>query len=187
MQLQVLTKVDCEQVRLWRNENIAIWRTPYFLTESMQADWYEKDVCNRDSKNRWWGVQIDDTKSRSKNYIFNEDKLFVGMVGLVGMSLENRNAEFTIIIDPKLSRKGYGTKALLQLLDKGFNELNLENIYSEAYTCNPNIEFWNKILERTGAYKTYLPDRKYWQSAYYQSLYFNFTKKDFKNYVRSLQ
>ena len=181
MELTVLTKDDCEQVRQWRNENLSIWRTPYLLTESMQESWYESDVNNRDSKNRWWGVH---EEIETLDYLNDE---FIGMVGLVGISLENRIAEFTIIINPLLSKRGYGTKALLMLLDKGFNEINLENIYSEAYTCNPNIEFWNKILERTGAYKTYLPDRKYWQSSYYQSLYFNFTKKDFKEYVRSLQ
>jgi RimJ/RimL family protein N-acetyltransferase len=185
MELTVLTKQDCEQVRQWRNENLSIWRTPYLLTESMQSDWYDNDVNNRDSKNRWWGVR-DIFQIERGTSAFGINK-FIGMVGLVGISLENRIAEFTIIINPTLSKRGYGTKALLRLLDKGFNEINLENIYSEAYTCNPNIEFWNKILERTGAYKTYLPDRKYWQSSYYQSLYFNFTKKDFKNYVRSLQ
>ena len=172
MELTVLTKQDAELVRQWRNLNLAIWRTPYLLGESMQADWYEKDVCNRDSKNRWWAVRHEISEIT--------DSEFIGMVGLVGTSLENRNAEFTIIINPSLTRKGYGTQALKLLLDKGFFEINLENIYSEAYTCNPNIDFWYKTFKRFEIDYVFLRARKFYNGEYWSSVYFNFNRDEYK-------
>lgn len=175
MQLTVLTKQDVELVRQWRNQNLSIWRTPYLLGESMQADWYDKDVCNRDSKNRWWAVKEDETHID----IFKRGEL-IGMVGLCNISLENRNAEFTIIINPSLTRKGYGTQALKLLLDKGFFEINLENIYSEAYTCNPNIEFWYKTFKRFEIDYVFLRARKFYNGEYWPSVYFNFNRDEYK-------
>jgi len=179
MELTVLTKEEWEQCRLCRNENLSIWRTPYLLTKEMQEDSYNNMICNRKANSRYWGVH--------EIIQEGESDTFIGVVGLTDIFWENRFAELSMMLNINFNQQGLGTKALLRLLDKGFNELNLENIRGEAYTCSITIDFWNKILERTGAYKTYLPNVKYWQSSYYQSLYFNFTKKDFKNYVRSLQ
>jgi hypothetical protein len=106
---------------------------------------------------------------------------FIGMVGLIDISLENRIAELSMQLNVDIGKQGYGTQALIKLLDKGFNELNLENIYGEAYTCSPTIDFWYKTLKKFDIGYVFLRARKYWNDEYYSSIYFNFSKEDFKN------
>ena len=159
MELTVLTKDQCEIVRQWRNDDISGYRTSFLLTKEMQEDFYKNVVCNRNSDCRFWGVI---------------NNIFIGMVGLVDISFENRNAEISIIIDSGYRRNGQGSQALKLLLDKGFNELNLDNIYGECYTNNDAEKFWIKQCELLKAEFMYLPKRKYWNGKYYDSLYFNF-------------
>jgi RimJ/RimL family protein N-acetyltransferase len=97
--------------------------------------------------------------------------------GLENISWENRNAEISIILNPDCQRKGYGTQAVNLLLDQGFNYINLENVWGECYLCNPAVDFWLKICKVHDASIATLPNRKYWQGKYYDSLYFNFKKE----------
>lgn len=166
MILTELTKENCEIVRQWRNQDISAYRTPYFLTREQQEDFYLTDICNRNSYNRWWAIK--------------ENLDFIGMTGLTNISLENRNAEISIVINPNSRQKGLGETALKLLLDKGFNELNLENIYGECYWCNNAVKFWNKMILKYNATEATLPARKYWNGAYYSSLYFTFNKNKWR-------
>jgi RimJ/RimL family protein N-acetyltransferase len=172
MQLTALTKENCEQVREWRNLDISIYRTSYFFTRKMQENFYNNVICNRNSEHRYWAV--------TNNRLVDNDGWttdFIGMVGLTNISLENRNAELSIVINPELHKQGYGSKALELLLKKGFYELNLENIYGEAYLCNPNFGFWDSIIRKYKIYYVTLPGRKYWNGKYHDAVYFNFNKK----------
>jgi RimJ/RimL family protein N-acetyltransferase len=184
MILNPLSPSDCERVRLWRNKSLAMLRTPFLLTEEMQADFYKNVVCNRNANARYWGIWDKATviKPREAWSSFDDKKhttagvALIGMCGLENISWENRNAEISIIIDPDQQRKGYGAQAVALLLDQGFNYLNLENIFGECYTCNPAVEFWYRICKEYDVEKIYLPQRKYWQGKYYSSLYFNINK-----------
>jgi RimJ/RimL family protein N-acetyltransferase len=71
----------------------------------------------------------------------------IGMVGIVNISLENRSAEISIIINPTKQGTGYGKRSVDMLLDKGFNELNLENIYGECYENSAHVGFWENYCE----------------------------------------
>ncbi|MEN8907916.1 MAG: GNAT family protein [Clostridiales bacterium] len=165
MKLDCLTLRDVEKVRIWRNNNIESLRTPFFLTEEMQKEFYENKICNRNSNCRFWAV-------RGPSGID-----FFGMVGLVNIEWENRLGEISIIIAPNQRGKGKGTNSIELLLDAGFNQLNLTNIYGECYTLNENyIKFWDRICGMYNATKVTLPGRKYWDGNYYNSLYFNINK-----------
>lgn len=192
MKLRPLTLSDCEQVRQWRNENLAMLRTPFMLTEEMQAEFYHNVVCNRNANARYWGV-IEELPDKVNMYAagikepydtFETDTThieLIGMIGLENISWENRNAEISIILNPDYQRKGYGTQAVDLLLDQGFNYLNLENIYGECYECNPALGFWhkmaNKYADKYNPKPVWLANRKYWQGKYYDSLYVNFEKE----------
>ena len=162
MYLTVITKDQCEQVRKWRNVDISIYRTPFLLTEEMQSEFYTDVICNRRSDHRYWSVM--------------DSKQFLGMIGLVNISLENRNVEISIVINPEFSRKGFGDQAFKLLLDKGFNELNLDNIYGECYACNPNIDFWKQMIKKYGGQTTTLFNKKFYRGVYWNSIYFNFER-----------
>ena len=188
MKLKPLTLSDCEQVRQWRNKNLAMLRTPFMLTEDMQADFYHNVVSNRNANARYWGVweDVPDTvclysdiqeKPIKEFEADTKSNIFMGIIGLENISWENRNAEISIILNPDYQRKGYGTQAVDMLLDQGFNYLNLENIYGECYYCSQSIKFWNKIIDNKNGSTAILPNRKYWNGSYFDSLYFNFTKE----------
>lgn len=164
MYLTSLTKEQCEQVRIWRNDDISMLRTPFFLTKEMQETFYNNVICNRNSEHRYYAIVTDDRKD------------FIGMGGLTNISLENRSAEISLIINPEYRLKGYGIKSVILLLEEGFKRINLDNIYGECYTCSQALRFWEKVILRLDAFKTVLPKRKYYDGKYFNALYFNFEK-----------
>ena len=166
MRLTDLTFEDCQNVREWRNQDIAAYRTPFFLTDSMQEDFYHNVVSDRTGPHRYMAVDYHNS--------------LVGMVGLVNIQWGNRNAEISIVIDPKKRRTGAGRKCLELLLDWGFNVMGLENIYGECYSCSPFKLFWFDIIKEYGLYNTILPGRKFYHGLYHDSIYFNFNKGDIK-------
>ena len=166
MRLQAVTEQDVEQARLWRNENLVPYRTPFFLTEEMQKEFYLNVVCNRKADHRYYSV-------------YDGDK-FIALIGLVNISWENRNAEISIVVNPKFKHHGYGRKSLRLLLSQGFNSLNLENIYGESYSCNADIEFWIKTIKEYDLKYTSLPARKFANGSYHDSIYFNFNRGNLK-------
>lgn len=179
MKLEPLTMEQCEQVRIWRNNEMEVWRTPFMLTKEMQRDFYER-CCDRNSPHRYWAICTGS----------GEDK-FLGMGDITYIQWENRIGEITLIIDPKQRKNSIGEKAVELLLDQAFNHLNLQTVFGEAYMCNPWWRFWQKITAKyadkvkTTTYHTTLPCRKYWQGTYYSSLYFSIDKDDFNNSNKS--
>jgi RimJ/RimL family protein N-acetyltransferase len=186
MQLTCLTKENCEQVRQWRNLNLAIWRTPYLITKEMQEDFYNNIVCDRKSEHRYWAVWEEfptvKTLPSGLEIIVNEN-IFIGQVGLCSISLENRNAEISMVINPDLRGQGLGVQALELLFEKGFNEINLENIYAECYICNPDYKFWESMTEKYYTRNAILADRKYWNGILWDSLYINFNKNTYRKEI----
>jgi RimJ/RimL family protein N-acetyltransferase len=129
-------------------------------------------VCNRQANARYWGIWLSNKNTDTED--------FIGMCGLENISWENRNAEISIILNPEYQSKGYGNEAVKLLLDQGFNYLNLENIWGECYFCSPAIDFWKKICKEYNGTDAILPNRKYWNETYYNSMYFNINKSDYK-------
>ena len=97
MYLTVLTKDQCEQIRQWRNQNISRYRSSFLLTNEMQEDFYKDVICNKNSKHRYWAII---------------EFQFLGIVGLTDISLENRNAEISLVINPEERKQNYGEQAL---------------------------------------------------------------------------
>lgn len=182
MKLGVLTRGQCQQVRLWRNECLETLRTPYPLTEEMQDRFYDDVICNPNSRHRYYAIALNVKQT------FIDDRLkdrecerFIGMGGLTKIQWENRIAEISLMIAPEYRKKGYGKEAVFLLLDEAFNRLNLKTVCGEVYTCNPDYEFWAKMnTELHGNSWVALPQRKYWNGRYYNSVYFSFDCKETK-------
>ncbi len=155
---------DVQLVREWRNEDISFLRTPFLLTEQMQKDFYHNVISNRNSDCRFWTVKDVDQGT------------MIGFAGFVNIEWENRLAEISLIVHPDERGKNYGVLSLQGLLDRGFNQLNLQNIYGECYECSPALGFWEKMIDKFGGTKTILPNRKYWDGKYWNSIYFNFER-----------
>lgn len=159
LELGVLTKEDCEQVRQWRNKNLEALRTPYMLTKEMQESFYENVVCNRNSNSRYWGIY--------------SKKEFIGMVGIENIQWENRIGEISLIISPVEQGNGYGKQAVDLVLREAFKNMNLKTVWGECYYCNPAIGFWRKIINKYNAKEAALLNRKYYNGHYWNSLYFS--------------
>ena len=158
MELKALTLENVEQVRLWRNKTLEAWRTPYLLTEEMQADFYHNIVCNRDANSRWWAIY---------------DSGFIGIAGLTDIEWENGLAQIALSIRPDYRGTGKGAEAVGMVLDNAFGNMGLATIYGECYDCNPAVEFWQKITKEYGGYYTLIPRRKRWQGQLYDALHFS--------------
>jgi RimJ/RimL family protein N-acetyltransferase len=175
MKLKVLSVEDCEQIRLWRNQSLEMLRTPFPLTQEQQETFYRNIICNRQTNARFWGIWVDCGDLQSEEECLH----FIGMCGLENISWENRLAETSLIFNPDYSMDKYGEEALQLLLYEGFMNMNLENIYTEVYECNPYHKFWIKQLNKYKGKLAILPNRKYHGGRYYDSAYINFTKEDF--------
>lgn len=169
----VLTRKDCEIIRLERNKTKGILRTNFLLTEDMQTEFYNNIVNNRNSNNRFFAIR----KIMYPND-GNEIPVLFGMIGFTNINLENRNAEISLFLRKIYQKKGNGNLILNEFLKYGFYEMNLENIYGECYKCNPYMNFWIKNISRYTGYSTLLPNTKYFNGKYFDSIYFNFSKKD---------
>lgn len=171
MKLKVLSMEDCEQVRLWRNECLYALRTPYPLTKEQQEEFYRNTVCNRDARARYWGV----TTGLCED---SRDSL-IGMVGIENIEWENRRGEISIIINPEWQHAGMGTQSVDMLLEKGFNELNLDNVWGVVYEGNPAEGFWVGYCSKFGKDDMcILRDMKYWDGKYWYGSYFNINKEE---------
>jgi hypothetical protein len=192
MQLKILSYQDCEQVRLWRNETLAMNRTPFLLTENMQARFYNEQVCNRQANARYWGIWIDEPHMELVRYEYNcgmkldepivmNEKVpytFVGMGEISNIQWENRLGEIGLIMHPEHLDKA--DKAINLILEQGFDYLNLENIFGEVYVCSPYLDIWANIATKYNAAWCYLLNRKYWNGKYFGSKYFNILREDWK-------
>lgn len=191
MKLKTLSLADCEQVRLWRNQQSSMLRTPFLLTQEQQEMFYRDVICNRQANARFWGVEATVTEEAWTGDLDGktvpvEHQHFVGMTGLENISWENRLAEISLIFNPKYSMDKYGEEALRLLLYEGFMNMNLENIYTEVYSCNPNLDFWASIINKYKCIVAFLPFRKYHNGEYYSSTYLNINKGAFTEHENSI-
>lgn len=162
MHLDALMIFDAEALRRWRNQDIAAYRTPFRLTAEMQENWYLETVCDREAPHRYWGVY--------------EGTDLVGVVGLVNIEWENKTAELSIVIDPDRRFKGRGEESLKMLLREAFMFLGLNTVYGECYKCSPSITFWRSMINKYALYSTMLPDRKFSDGIFWDSVYFVFRR-----------
>ena len=177
MKLEPLSLQDVETIRYWRNQEMECWRTSFMLTKEMQEDFYKR-CCDRNSNHRYWAIVDDSGQEIGKNFPL------LGMGGITYISWENSIGEITLIIDPEKRKDGIGEKAVDLLLDQAFNYLNLQTVFGECYWPNIALNFWVKItdkysIEGERTKHLVLPNRKYWQGIYHDSLYFSIDKDDF--------
>lgn len=107
----------------------------------------------------------------------NTDRL-IGNIGFMHIDNINRTAELGIFIGDKdyLSR-GYGSEAIMLILDFGFNYLNLNNIMLKALDFNKRAI---KAYEKCG-FKIFGTWNEciYFNGKYIDVVYMNILKKDF--------
>jgi len=176
MRLKSIEKSMLEKIRLERNEDISMLRTPFRLTEYQQEDWYKNVVSDRKSNFRFYAIEED-----VPTYIQTDIIITPKIVGYGALDVQSENgiAEIGCLIFSEYRKNGYGLKAVSELLKEGFGNLRLDNIFGECYYCGA-LSFWRKIAGMYGAYTTSLPNRKYYNGRFWDSYYFNIYKQEIK-------
>ena len=187
MEFKVLSKDDCEMVRLWRNETMKALRTPYQLTQEQQEDFYYNTICDRRANARYWGIwsetkQPSVLKKAGELPTVRMKDTLIGMTGIENIEWENSRGEISLILDPKQRSMGHGNEAVSILLSKGFGELNLDNIWGVCYECNPAVRFWERQINKYGAEHATFPNMKFWDGKYWRGLYFNFERGKYEHH-----
>lgn len=161
MILKPLELEDMSIIIRERNKVPETLRTPFMLNSEMQKTWFENEICNRQSRSQFWG--------------FWNNNTFVGYGGLENIFWQYRTAEIGLLIVEKWRGCGFGKKIFEMILDQGFHFLNLHVVWGECYYSG-NVGFWEKLIKEHNAFSVDLPDRKFYNGKYYNSLYFSFVE-----------
>ncbi len=135
LELRALDSDDAPVVRAWRN-SWAVWawtRQNDLISDVEQLAWFDKQ--SKDPTIRMYGISL----------VTGAYKNLVGVAGLTSIDWPNRRSEFSLYINPEQHRKGYGKQALSMLLDHGFKNLGLHQIYGETFAGNPAIKIFTEL------------------------------------------
>lgn len=155
---------DMEPIRTWRNAALETLRTPFPLTKEQQEEWYKNEICNRNSKSRFFAIV--------------DNGLLVGYGGVENVQWENSIGEISLLISPDARKKGFGFQSALDIINYAFDNLNLHTVFAECYSNNTAVNFWHKVFAHYQNYtEVVLPNRKYCNGKYYDSMYFSVSRE----------
>lgn len=173
MSYVLLEKISYKEKEL---NDIAYWRDKELHTLRTS------DLTGHGESQRKWVDSLRETEKYFFIYLKEIYKQleFLGYCGLDKIHLANRTAEISLLISPFCRRKGYGRKAIDELLKFSFEVLNLNLIYGESYQTTDSIEFWYKVgFKKEGVLRM----RKYWAGDYYDSIMFSMTREEWEKHV----
>lgn len=103
----------------------------------------------KDAKNWINKTILDYGKKKKENYLFGielkEEKKIIGAMGL--HKVNGHSADLGYWLGEKYWRKGYGSEALKEVLEFGFNKLKLNKLEAGIFAGNPSS---GKLLEKFG-------------------------------------
>jgi UDP-4-amino-4,6-dideoxy-N-acetyl-beta-L-altrosamine N-acetyltransferase len=165
--LRELVRDDIQYINKWRSaENVIdnLGATFRYINYETDLNWFEAYLKNRHKE-----VRCAICKEK--------DGLIIGVVYLLQIDYQNRNAEFAIFIGNEEEQgKGYGKQASTMMLKHAFNDLNLHKVYLTVLESNTNaIKLYNKIgFTQNGV----LPDEVFKKGKYQNMILMSCIKKD---------
>lgn len=123
IELVAFEKKDMQLLHKWNNdpEVIKYFRDPEPESTEQEKKWFERLV----------------EKENAKTFTVILDKQPIGVIYLSQIDWRDRNARLSIIIGEKDKwGKGYGTDAVLTLVEFAFEELNLHRIELDVFAVN---------------------------------------------------
>lgn len=137
------------------------FRQPLPLTEKEQEKWFNT--------------------TDMKSYIVLDIEQKLGVVSLSHIDNIARKCEFSIMIIPEMRNKGLSHMALWQLLDIAFNNLNMNQVYSDVFHGNCALDCYLKWGFK--AYGTF-PNWYYKDGKYINSSLISITKDEYNNSLK---
>jgi hypothetical protein len=186
MRFRELRFNDMDFILSIRASNPDALRTPYLLTLEQQQDWYRNVVCNRSFNARYWAIETEfSVSSVGFGDGRNTKTRMIGYGGIQSIEWENKRGEMSLLLDQCCTIAERREAAILTLF-QGFNYMNLDNIYTEDYECNNEFSIWYNFAHELGAYITGLPNTKFLDGKYYNSMFANFERRIFMDCVELL-
>ena len=148
MLFRSIEKEDLETLRYWRNDpRIHRWcRQTGLISKAQQLSWFERQA--NDSSISMYAI-LNTGQDLQTNQL-------LGVAGLTSIDHLNSRAEFSLYIGPEFQKSGLGGEALAELLEIGFNDLNLNRIWGETFDKNPAIKLFEKIgMQKEGTRKDF--------------------------------
>lgn len=137
--LRPVERDDLITLRPWRNNRNLRNQTHGFrfpVNEDMENAWFEKNIVGAPPNKAIFAINRP------------QDDSLAGIAQLDGIDSVHRNARLGIFLGNETDRgTGLGKSALQELLDFGFQDLNLTKIYLYVNSSNPSAI---KLYEKTG-------------------------------------
>jgi RimJ/RimL family protein N-acetyltransferase len=157
--LVAVEKDDLKQLRDWRNnsEFKKHFREYRELNMVMQDKWFEQKV-------------VSDNTTMMFSIRRLSDNELLGCCGFVYINWVHRHADLSLYIgwnDEYIDKEGYADEACRLLFDHGFNELNLNKIWTEIYEFDSKKkELYDKFgFHQDGLLRqNYFYDGTWWDS-----------------------
>jgi RimJ/RimL family protein N-acetyltransferase len=172
VRIRAYEKTDIDEVLKWINdpEVTATLMLRYPVSRYQEEKWIERALDPANERNKVYALET-------------KDGIYLGGIGLHNISWESGNAEAGIVIGKKeYWNKGYGTDAMMTLLDFAFNQMNLHRVYLRVYEFNPR---GIKSYEKCGFKKEgVLRDDRYNGGEYHDTIIMGILKEEYEKMTK---
>jgi len=168
VRIRAIEKTDIDEIMKWVND-----------PEVMQ-NLFMRYPVSRYQEEKWIEKALDDSNPRNRVFALEtKDGVYLGGMGLHAVNWENGNAEVGIVIGKKEHwNKGYGTDAMMAMLDFAFNRMNLHRVYLRVYDFNVR---GRKSYEKCGFKKEgVLREDLYAHGKYHDTIIMGILKDEFE-------
>lgn len=168
--LRELERIDIEILNIWRNKKSLIdsLGTNFrYINLDTDINWYDNYIKNRTNNVRCIICE-------------NETSKQIGSIGLLNIDNINKKCEFYIMIgDEEYQNKGIGRKAIVQILNHGFMNLNLNRV--ELNVLKENERALNLYLKVGFKQEGIFRNAIYKNGKYSDLIYMGLLKDEFLN------
>ena len=168
VRLRAIERADLPKICQWLNDEEVMyyWGHPGNTTSLAEVE-------------RWFDDELERRPQDRKDYIIETlDGVAIGRINYMRLNVKSRNAELGIQIGEKdYWDKGYGTDAVMTLLNYLFNELQLHKVYLSTQSYNTRAQrCYEKCgFVREGAHR----ESAFVKGEYHDSLIMGILRREF--------
>ncbi len=167
VRIRAIEKTDIDEIMKWVNDPEVIGNLlmRYPVSQYQEEKWIETALGGDNQRNKVFAFET-------------KEGVYLGGIGLHSIDWENSNAEVGIVIGKKeYWNKGYGTDAMMTMLDFAFNQMNLHRVYLRVFEFNQR---GIKSYEKCGFTKEgVLRHDRYSGGRYYDTIMMGILKEEF--------
>ena len=166
--LRPLKEIDLDEIMKWINDlEVTKYLSSFiFPVSRLEEEKYLEKMMSKNDEQKHMVIE-------------NKKGQYIGQISLIHIDWKNRNAELGIVIGNKKDwGKGYGTEAIKMVLNYGFYQMNLNNIYLWVFEYNSRgIHCYEKCgFKKDGA----LRNSHFYQGKFHHKILMSILKDEFE-------